>query len=104
MKMLIADAVLATVVASPVSAQSYDPSIGSGNIVPYVDYQNRAVGGALRNYSRVNPSHGRTARRANPYAAYGAVPGFGSAAKRGNIYLPVGRSRVVGKDHGPNGW
>ena len=34
MKTLLAIVALATVVASPAMAQSYDPSIGSGNIAP----------------------------------------------------------------------
>jgi hypothetical protein len=36
MKKLIAAAALATVLASPALAQSYDPDLGSGNITPPV--------------------------------------------------------------------
>jgi hypothetical protein len=104
MKVLVTAAVLATVVASPALAQSYDPSIGSGNIVPYVGHQSRTFSGALPNYARLRLSPGRSARRANPYAAYGAVTRFGSGAGRSSVYRPVGRRGVVGKDHGPNGW
>lgn len=36
MKKLIITAALASVIASPALAQSYDPSVGSGNIAPRV--------------------------------------------------------------------
>jgi len=36
MRTIIAAAALATIVASPAFAQSYDPSVGSGNIAPRV--------------------------------------------------------------------
>jgi hypothetical protein len=35
MKKIIAAAAFATLVASPAFAQSYDPSVGSGNIAPH---------------------------------------------------------------------
>lgn len=40
MKMLVAAVAFATLVASPAFAQSYDPDIGSGNVVPQVDAAN----------------------------------------------------------------
>ena len=40
MKMLVAAVALATLVASPAFAQSYDPDVGSGNIVPQADAAN----------------------------------------------------------------
>jgi hypothetical protein len=107
-KMLVTGAVLATLVASPAVAQSYDPSIGSGNIVRYVDLQNVSVDRALYNYSRANPNHGRSARRANPganggaqfrspYSAYGAVTPFGSpgVAQNGPNQMSAAREAAV---------
>jgi hypothetical protein len=109
-KMLVTGAVLATLVASPAVAQSYDPSIGSGNIVRYADHQNETVGRALYNYSRANPSDGRTARRANPgaggnggaqfrspYSAYGAVTPFGSpgVAQNGANQMSAARAAAI---------
>jgi hypothetical protein len=40
MKMLVAAVALATLVASPAFAQSYDPDVGSGNVVPQADAAN----------------------------------------------------------------
>ena len=40
MKMLVAAVALATLVASPAFAQSYDPDIGSGNVAPRADAAN----------------------------------------------------------------
>ena len=40
MKMLIAAVALATLVASPALAQSYDPDVGSGNVAPPADAAN----------------------------------------------------------------
>jgi hypothetical protein len=37
---------LAAVIASPAFAQSYDPSVGSGNIVPPLSQPNPMIGGA----------------------------------------------------------
>ena len=69
MKLLVAGAVLATLVASPAMAQSYDPSIGSGNIVPYVNHRNNTV----------DPAGGTDrAQFRPPSTAYGAVTPFGS--------------------------
>jgi len=76
-KILVAAAVLATFIASSAFAQSYDPSIGTGNIVPWggspaysQTYQPDAQASA-----RVVPAR-RQAR--SPYNAYGAVTPFGS--------------------------
>jgi hypothetical protein len=50
MKMLIAAAALATVIAAPASAQSFDPSVGSGNIAGQVtgDHPLSAYGREVR--------------------------------------------------------
>jgi hypothetical protein len=109
-KMLVTGAILATLVASPAVAQSYDPSIGSGNIVRYADPQNETVDRALYNYSRTNANQRRTARRANPsaggnggaqfqspYSAYGAVTPFGSpgVAQNGANQMSGARAAAV---------
>jgi opacity protein-like surface antigen len=52
MKKLIAAAALATVLASPAFAQSYDPDVGSGNIVPSVTAQ--APSSAFDAYARAH--------------------------------------------------
>jgi hypothetical protein len=52
MKTLIAATALAVVLASPAFAQSYDPDIGTGNIVPPVAAQ--APRGAFDAYARVH--------------------------------------------------
>jgi hypothetical protein len=61
----------ATMVAVPAFAQSYDPSVGSGNIAPQV-VENPAPGAdrALGAYARSAPPHQRddaTGRRVLPY-------------------------------------
>jgi hypothetical protein len=58
MKMFAVAAVLATLVASPAFAQSYDPDIGSGNIAP-----NASI-----------PSQGG-------FGAYAWAPGYGAFAQ-----------------------
>jgi|SRR5262249_15017362 len=88
MKMLVAGAVLATLVASPAFAQSYDPDLGTGNIVQWNDsttYTGVAPRGAHGAFARV-PSGGA----ASPYAAYGAVTPFGSPAGTNGTVAPLG--------------
>jgi hypothetical protein len=74
MKTLVAAAVLATLVASPALAQSYDPDLGTGNIVPW---------GGSPAYSQTHQSNanarvipGRSQAR-SPSSAYGAITPFG---------------------------
>jgi hypothetical protein len=84
MKMLVAAVALATLVASPAFAQSYDPDIGSGNIVPPYDDPEvpstvlwgnsgsayaQAYPGQYEAYAQVSPFWG--------YDAYASVPFFG---------------------------
>jgi hypothetical protein len=75
-KILVAAAVLATLVASPALAQSYDPDIGTGNIVPW--------GGSPAYSQGYQPDASASARvvpgrrqAQSPYNAYGAVTPFG---------------------------
>jgi len=74
-KMMLAAAVLATLVASPAFAQSYDPDVGSGNIVgaqtaPAATTPWAADRGAQGAYARVAPR--RTHVRTAPSATYQA--------------------------------
>jgi hypothetical protein len=89
MKTLFAGAVLAALVASPALGQSYDTSVGSGNIVPYVDYQNRTVD------PRVGGNGG--AQPESPYTAYGAVTPFGApgVARNGANQMSAARAVAV---------
>jgi hypothetical protein len=75
-KILVAAAVLATLVASPALAQSYDPDIGTGNIVPWGGSPAYSQGYQpdARASARVAPGR-RQAQ--SPYNAYGAVTPLG---------------------------
>ena len=56
MRTTIAAVALATIIASPAFAQSYDPSVGSGNIAPQVSapvYRSLPYVGAHGAYARV---------------------------------------------------
>src|SRR5262245_36315430 len=86
MKKFIAALALATVLASPALAQSYDPDLGTGNIArietpvpsaaPHEAYaQVRAGKPVARPQARAGTS------TQNPLAAYGAVTPFGSGAE-----------------------
>jgi hypothetical protein len=88
MNKLIAAVALATVLASPAFAQSYDPDLGTGNIAAQIEApasRSDAQGayaqvrhGAPAAVHRLNRDGG--ARLQSPYAAYGAVTPFGSPA------------------------
>ena len=88
MNKLIAAVALATVLASPAFAQSYDPDLGTGNIAAQIEAPAHRLGaqdayaqvrhGAPAAVHRLN-GHGG-ARLQSPYAAYGAVTPFGSPA------------------------
>jgi len=78
MKTLVATALLATLVASPAFAQSYDPDVGTGNIVQWNDstaYSSGVSAGAHRAFAQVPPRGA-----ASPYMAYGAVTPFDTPA------------------------
>ncbi len=86
MNKLIAAVALATVLASPAFAQSYDPDLGTGNIAAQIEAPASLAQGA---YARVRDgapavvhrlNRGGGARLQSPYAAYGAVTPFGSPA------------------------
>jgi hypothetical protein len=82
MKMLIATLALASLLASPALAQSYDPDLGTGNIVSWSD-----SAGSARNapqsgheaFARVAPGRAGSATR-----AYSAVTPFGSPVQGHN--------------------
>src|SRR5215203_5027094 len=77
LKTILLVAGLALVTATPSLAQSYDPSIGTGNIVPYYR-QAPALETAQNAYARIIPRASRGAR--NAYAR--SVPGA-AAFQRG---------------------
>ena len=79
MKTLIAAAVLATLVAPPAFAQSYDPDIGTGNIVQWNSPTAFPQQGGREAFARVAPRG-----TASPYRAYGAVTPSGSPVGTGN--------------------
>ena len=80
MRMLAAAAVLATLVASPGVAQSFDPDLGTGNVVQRNDTTPQPNGVPTRShggFSRVAPG-----RAASPL--YLSVTPFDSSAGSGN--------------------
>src|SRR5262249_35716412 len=79
MKMLIAAAALATLVASPAVAQSYDPDVGTGNIVQWNGSTTFTQQGAREGFARVAPR-----APASAYRAYGTVTPSGSPVGSGN--------------------
>src|ERR1700680_4470181 len=99
MKMLVAGAVLAALVAPPAFAQSYDPDLGTGNIVPWSDsttYTGNTGHVPQRGHSglaRVAPGGAQS-----PYSAYGAVTPFGSPVDTRN----GGNHSGVGARNGEN--
>jgi hypothetical protein len=85
---------LALATATPSLAQSYDPSIGTGNIVPYYG-QAPALDAAQNAYARIVPRGSRGAR--NAYAR--SVPGA-AAFQSWNLYNEQGNA--VRTDPDPN--
>ena len=84
MKKLMLTVALASIVASPAFAQSYDPAIGTGNIAAQIEAPT-AQSNAQAAYARV-PA-GTSVRLVNrhravdaPYEAFAAVSPFGSPA------------------------
>jgi len=83
MKTLIAGVALATILAFPAFAQSYDPDLGTGNLVQ--QYETPAVqSGAAAAHAQlhIGAAHRgnaqETARLQSPRSAYAAVTPFGS--------------------------
>jgi hypothetical protein len=74
-----------SVAATPSLAQSYDPDIGTGNIVPYYGQQSNPM--MARNvssaYARVSPGAARGGRRLAP-AALNANASVGNMGDPGN--------------------
>ncbi len=91
MKKLIVAVALAAAFASPAFAQSYDPDLGSGNIVQFAAPASQSA--AQSSFAQVRPGAAAATHRANrgagarvtsPYSAYNAVTPFGSPAKATN--------------------
>lgn len=90
MKMLIAAVALATLVASPAFAQSYDPDLGTGNIVSWSD---STV--STRNVPQSGHDAFARVRGGAATAAYGSVTPFGAAAQNGRVQAGVAREQAV---------
>jgi hypothetical protein len=89
MNKLFAAAAVATVIASPM-AQSYDPSVGSGNLnsAPY-------------HHDQASPYQGGTAGWDNPYGAYARSPDIGNEnASPSAVYDAQGNA--IGADPDPS--
>ena len=114
MKKLIAAVALAIAIASPAFAQSYDPDLGSGNIVQFEAPASQSA--AQSAFAQVRPGAPAATHRSNrhggervtsPYSAYGAVTPFGSPAKAtedgtgdGGPRVQPARCRLQGNDLG----
>ena len=88
MKKFITVAALATVLASPAFAQSYDPDLGSGNIAP--------------NYSAepgYNPDHAAFARVHPRVTRHSAGVDAFARVNEGGVVMPDG---AVARDPDPN--
>src|SRR5262249_22507012 len=79
MKMLIAAAALATLVASPAFAQSYDPDVGTGNIVQWNSAPAFTQQSGRDAFARVAPR-----APASAYRAYGTVTPSGTPVDSGS--------------------
>jgi hypothetical protein len=97
LKTILLGAGLAVATATPSLAQSYDASIGTGNIVPFYGQtaQSGVTQGAGNAYARILPRSARGAR--NAYARI--VPGA-TASQSWNLYNEQGN--VFGTDPDPN--
>jgi hypothetical protein len=84
MKKLMLTVALASIIASPAFAQSYDPDLGTGNIAAQIEaptaqsnakgaYAQVPAGTAVRHVNRRRAAH-------SPYEAFGAVTPLGSPA------------------------
>jgi hypothetical protein len=74
MSKIVAAVVFATVVASPAFAQSYDPSVGSGNIGQSAN-QSTKWHGALGAYAQERPApHGVKPFTAEEKALFNRIP------------------------------
>jgi hypothetical protein len=93
MKKLMLTVALASIIASPGLAQSYDPDIGTGNIAAQIEapaaqsnaqaaYARVPAGTAVRHVNRHRAAHA-------PYQAFGAVTPFGSPASATNASRDV---------------
>jgi hypothetical protein len=94
MRMLVAGVAFATLVASPAFAQSYDPDVGTGNIVQgnYSTTDTSVPARSHGAFARVAPG-----RAASPYAAQAAVTPFGSPAgsQNGASHMKTAREKAL---------
>lgn len=110
MKKLIAAVALVMALASPALAQSYNPDVGSGNIVPYAGVQ-APQSGADGAFAKVNPrapaaQHlNRGARSHAPQAAFGSVtPGASTANVTGSREEALRECSAAAAPYRQNTW
>jgi hypothetical protein len=92
MKTLIASLVLATLLAFPAFAQSYDPDLGTGNIVSWSDSAGStraAPQGAHASFARAPGGSGSAT------TAYGAVTPFGALGHNGGSHSSAAREQAL---------
>jgi hypothetical protein len=91
MKTIIAAATFATLIASPAFAQSYDPSVGSGNIAPKVQVQAPTL------QMKLQAAQGAYAQVQNGGSAVVQFSGNGAADPDANIRFQLNRETLEGR-------
>ena len=91
MKTIIAAATLATLIASPAFAQSYDPSVGSGNIAPQVQVQAPTL------QMKLQGAQGAYAQVQNGGAPVVQFSGNGTTDPDANIRFQLNRESLEGR-------
>lgn len=69
-KLAIAAVIAALSIASPALAQSYDPSAGTGNVLPFA----YGAGGVKQRWTALPPANEQVAVHRNGLGAYAMVP------------------------------
>jgi hypothetical protein len=69
-KLAIAAVIAALSIASPALAQSYDPSAGTGNVLPFA----YGAGGVKQRWTALPPANAEVAVHRNGLGAYARVP------------------------------
>ena len=100
LKAMVAGAWLAVAMATPSEAQSYDPDLGTGNIVAY-PVPAAAAQGARNAYARFERPGARSARVANARTSP-AMPGISPAMPGFRAFNSVGPGSAAGSDPDPN--
>ena len=91
MKTIIAAATLAALISSPAFAQSYDPSVGSGNIAPRAQTQVPTL------QMKLQGAQGAYAQVGNGSAAVIQFSGNGTTDPDANIRFELNRETLEGR-------